>query len=122
MYDATEDKMDSEINQLLTNLLTFRRERDWEKFHSPRNLAISISIEAAELLEEFQWQIGEVPTTPQLKEDAAKELADIFIYLLLISNDLGIDLLEVTRMKIEENKKRYPIEKAYGNATKYNKL
>lgn len=114
--------MDSQINQLLTNLLNFRRERDWEKFHSPRNLAISISIEAAELLEEFQWQIGEVPITSQLKEDAAKEIADIFIYLLLISNDLGIDLLEVTNMKIQENKKRYPVEKAYGKATKYNKL
>ena len=121
-HDAREDKMDSKMNQVLINLLAFRRDRDWEKFHSPRNLSISISIEAAELLEKFQWQIGEIPITSQLKEEAEKEIADIFIYLLLISNDIGIDLLEVTRMKIEENKKRYPVEKAYGKATKYNKL
>jgi NTP pyrophosphatase (non-canonical NTP hydrolase) len=114
--------MDSNINQVLMDLLAFRKERDWEKFHSPRNLSISISIEAAELLEIFQWQIGEMPMTSQLKEEAEKEIADIFIYLLLISNDLNIDLLEVTRSKIEENKKRYPVEKAYGNATKNDKL
>jgi dCTP diphosphatase len=122
MHDATEDNMDSKIDQLLMNLLAFRRERDWEKFHSPRNLSISISIEAAELLEKFQWQIGEISASSQLKEEAEKEIADIFIYLLLISNDLGIDLLEAARIKIEENKNRYPVEKAFGKATKYDKL
>lgn len=114
--------MASKIDQVLSHLLAFRKERDWEKFHSPRNLSISISIEAAELLEKFQWQIGEISLTPQLKEEAEKEIADIFIYLLLISNDLGIDLLEVTRKKMEENKKRYPVEKAFGKSTKYDKL
>jgi len=77
--------MAERIDQLLNAILKFRSDRDWEKFHTPRNLAISISLEAAELLEIFQWQVGEEPLTPEVKERASKEMADIFIYLLSIS-------------------------------------
>ena len=94
--------MSDRVDQLLAEILKFRSDRDWEKFHTPRNLAISISLEAAELLENFQWQVGEEPITPEVRENASKEMADIFIYLLSMSHDLGIDLIEAATKKLEE--------------------
>jgi dCTP diphosphatase len=94
------------IDQLLNEILKFRSDRDWEKFHTPRNIAISISLEAAELLENFQWQVGEEPLTFEIKERASKEMADIFIYLLSMSHDLGIDLIEAATKKLEESHAR----------------
>jgi len=89
--------MSDRVDQLLGEILKFGRDRDWEKFHTPRNLAaISISLEAAELLENFQWQVGEEPITPEAREDVSREIADIFIYLLSMSHDLNIDLIEVS--------------------------
>ncbi len=92
--------MSDRVDQLLADILKFRSDRDWEKFHTPRNLAISISLEAAELLENFQWQVGEEPITSEVRENASKEMADIFIYLLSMSHDLGIDLIEAAKKKI----------------------
>ncbi|MCJ7444718.1 MAG: nucleotide pyrophosphohydrolase [Methanotrichaceae archaeon] len=114
--------MSDKIDRLLDEILKFRRDRDWEKFHTPRNLAISISLEAAELLENFQWQVGEEPITPAIKERAAKEIADIFIYLLSMSHDLGIDLIEAATKKLEESHARYPVEKSRGSSKKYSEL
>jgi dCTP diphosphatase len=114
--------MSNRIGQLLDEILKFRRERDWEKFHTPRNLAISISLEAAELLENFQWQVGEEPITPEIKERASKEMADIFIFLLSMSHDLGIDLIEAATKKLEESHARYPVNKARGSSKKYTEL
>ena len=114
--------MSDRIDQLLNEILRFRSDRDWEKFHTPRNLAISISLEATELLENFQWQVGEKPITPEIKERASKEIADIFIYLLSISHDLGIDLVEAATKKLEESHARYPVEKSGGSAKKYSNL
>jgi dCTP diphosphatase len=110
------------INQLLDEILKFRRDRDWEKFHTPRNIAISISLEAAELLENFQWQVGEGPLTPEIKERASNEMADIFIYLLSMSYDLDIDLIEAATKKLEESHTRYPVEKSKGSSKKYTEL
>jgi NTP pyrophosphatase (non-canonical NTP hydrolase) len=96
--------------------------RDWRQFHTPRNLATSISIEAAELLELFQWQIGDNELDPSIADMASEEIADIFIYLLLISNELGIDLIEAAKLKIEKNRKKYPVDKVKGRAIKYSEL
>src|SRR5512136_2707455 len=111
--------MNDRVDQLLADILKFRSDRDWEKFHTPRNLAISISLEAAELLENFQWQVGEEPITAEVKENASKEIADIFIYLLSMSHDLGIDLIEAATKKLDESQARYPIEKSKGSSKKY---
>lgn len=104
------------LDELKKRIRRFNLDRDWDQFHSPENLAKSISIEAGELLECFQW--GEEYNI----EDITDEMADVFVYLLDLSNKLGVDLLEVTNNKMSKNEKKYPIEKAKGNAKKYNKL
>ena len=106
-----------EINGILEKLIKFRDDRNWKQFHTPDNLAKSISIEANELLENFQWG-NQNADISNIKE----EVADIFGYILLLCNELDIDLLKVTNDKIEINNKKYPIKKAYGNSKKYNKL
>jgi len=106
-----------EINDILEKLIKFRDDRNWKQFHTPDNLAKSISIEANELLENFQWG-NQNADISNIKE----EVADIFGYILLLCNELDIDLLKVTNDKIEINNKKYPIKKAYGNSKKYNKL
>ena len=114
--------MSDRIDQLLDEIQKFRRDRDWEKFHTPRNLAISISLKAAELLENFQWQVGEEPIAHEVKEKASKEIADIFIYLLHMSHDLNIELIETATKKLEESHARYPVNKARGSSKKYTEL
>jgi NTP pyrophosphatase (non-canonical NTP hydrolase) len=114
--------MGSQVYELLEEILCFCDVRDWRQFHTPRNLATSISIEAAELLELFQWQIGDNELDPSIADMASEEIADIFIYLLLISNELGIDLIEAAKLKIEKNRKKYPVDKVKGRAIKYSEL
>lgn len=117
--------MNGDLQAIVDALLKFRRERDWEQFHRPKDLAISVVLEAAELLEEFQWK-----TDAEIKqhlsegglENVREEIADIAIYLLLLSNDLGIDLLSAIRGKIRKNEKKYPVAKAKGSSKKYDKL
>jgi dCTP diphosphatase len=113
---------DNGVKEITGRLLKFRRERDWEQFHSPKNLAISISVEAAELLEHFQWVAESENLTLEKKHEIAKELADIFNYVVMLAEDLGIDIIESSREKIEENGKKYPVEKARGSAKKYRDL
>jgi len=106
-----------EINDILEKLIKFRDSRNWKQFHTPENLAKSISIEANELLENYQWG-SEHADIENIKE----EVADIFGYILLLCKELDIDLLDVTNKKIEINNKKYPVDKAYGTSKKYNKL
>lgn len=117
--------MNNELKNLLDTLLKFRRERDWEQFHRPKELAISIVLEAAELLEEFQWKSDE-EIKKHLKEGGLEniedEVADIAIYILLLSHDLKIDLIDAIRKKLKKNAEKYPVEKARGSAKKYDKL
>lgn len=121
-------KMEKEIDpikQHLKRLLEFRDRRDWAQFHTLKNLAISIAIEAAELLEEFQWKTDEEAKRHALgdgHERVSSEVADIMIYLLLFCHEAGIDLIEAVERKIEENERRYPVEKAKGSAKKYTEL
>lgn len=94
----------------------FNEERDWDQFHSPENLAKSISIEAGELLECFQWN------SKYDKEEVYSELADVVNYCILLADKLNVDLEEIVLKKLEETRKKYPIEKAKGKSTKYTKL
>jgi dCTP diphosphatase len=106
----------SDLEQLRDDLMKFRAERDWEQFHTPRNLAASVVIEAAELLENFQWQ-RDGETLPEARKAAvSQELADVFIYLVMLAHDLGVDLVDVARAKMEDNAKRFPIDEAKGRA------
>lgn len=106
------------IEELKKEFVKFRDERDWKKFHNPKDLAVSISLEASELLELFQWKSKkEVSSVP--KEKIEEELADIFLYCLSMSDILGIDLKKATLEKIEKNRKKYPTEKVRGKAHKY---
>lgn len=106
-----------EIKELLDKHIKFRDDRNWKQFHTPENLAKSISIEASELLENFQWGSQNADI-----ENIKEEVADIFGYLLLFCEGLDIDLLEVSNRKVIKNSEKYPIDKAYGKSTKYNKL
>lgn len=105
-------------------LLAFRTERDWEQFHTPRNLAIALSIEASELLEHFQWVHPEQESA--LVEDKRpaieQEIADLAIYLTYLAHDLRLDLEECVLSKLAVNRSRYPVERSRGSAIKYDRL
>lgn len=113
-----------DINELKQKLIDFRDERDWKQFHNPKDLAQAISIEASELQEHFLWvsQKQSYNVVKEKKEEIADEMADVFAYLLSLSDITGIDLGEALIHKLEKNKKKYPIDKAKGVTTKYNKL
>ncbi len=108
------------IEELTEMTVEFRDARNWEQFHTTKNLLISLNLEAAELLELIQWKDDETveqkATTPEFKEQLAEECADIFLYLLLICRKTGIDLTEAAEMKLKRNSEKYPLEKAYGSA------
>lgn len=101
--------------------LAFREERDWAQFHNPKDLAISISLEAAELLETFQWS-GTDLEVPQKREAMTEELADVVIYCTYLADALGINLADAVCSKIDANAQKYPVSKARGNAKKYTEL
>ncbi len=110
-------------DDLKKKLLEFRRERDWEKFHRPKDLAVSLVIEASELLEHFQWKTDE-EVAGMLKgksaEGVAEEIADIAIYLTYLCHDLGFDIGEIVAAKLDRNRKKYPARRVRGSARKYN--
>jgi len=112
------------MEALLDEIRTFVIERDWEQFHAPKNLAIAVAVEAAELLEPFMWLTPDESRAapPSLRERSAEEAADVFICLMMLCDKLGIDLLEAARRKLEKNRAKYPVEKAKGNAAKYDEL
>ncbi|MFZ3386012.1 MAG: nucleotide pyrophosphohydrolase [Candidatus Hydromicrobium sp.] len=112
------------LNLLISKILEFRRKRDWEKFHNPKNLTISISLEAAELLENFQWKNSEesIKSARENKEIISEEVADLLIYIFYLCNDLGIDFIDAIDKKIEKNNKKYPVNKSKGKSNKYNEL
>ena len=109
--------------QLLQKLIDFRRERDWEQFHNPKDLAISLSIEASELLEWFQWRTDEEISQQLQSEKRVQledELADVAVYLSYLCHDLGVDLNKVVAAKMIKNAEKYPVEKVKGRSDKYN--
>ena len=111
----------NELEKLRDQLREFAAERDWDQFHSPKNLASALAVEAAELLENFQWLTE--AQSKQLSADALKnvraEIADVLLYLIRISDKLGIDLIAAAKEKIALNATKYPVEMAHGNSKKY---
>lgn len=108
---------------MVQKLIDFRRERDWEQFHTPKDLAISLSIEASELLEWFQWQTDEQikqKLTSDKRELLEDEVADVVAYLSYLCHDLGIDINKVVEAKIKKNAVKYPVNKVKGRSDKYN--
>lgn len=104
------------MDDIKKELLMFQKERDWKKFHTPENLAKSISIEAAELLEHFQWQ------KKYDENEVADELADVLIYCLYMADAMDFDVKEIILNKMEKNALKYPVDKSKGNAKKYTEL
>ena len=104
------------MKELMREIDIFNKERDWDQFHSLENLAKSISIEAGELLECFQWNNN------YDKEEVCEELADVFTYCLMMADKLGVNPKDIILKKLDKTRKKYPVEKAKGVSTKYNKL
>lgn len=102
-------------------VIKFRDDRNWKQFHTPKDLAISISLEAAELLEVFQWSAGDLHCEEKM-DKVREELADIANYCILMADVCGLDLDQIVRDKIKVNNQKYPVEKAYGNKEKYTEL
>ena len=110
------------MNQNIVDMiLKFRDDRDWKQFHNPKDLAISISLEAAELLEIFQWSGTDVVCADK-KDKIAEELADVLVYCTLMADACGLDMDEIVQKKMEQNNNKYPVEKAKGKSDKYSKL
>lgn len=104
------------MQKVIQEIIEFNKERDWDQFHSPENLAKSICIEAGELLECFQWN------SDYDKEAVCEELADVVNYCIVMADRLQVDLEEIVLKKLEKNRQKYPVEKAKGNSKKYNEL
>jgi NTP pyrophosphatase (non-canonical NTP hydrolase) len=112
------------LDQLRDALRAFTAARDWERFHSPKNLAMALAVEASELLEVFQGLCEEDSRSldPGAKERAGEEIADVLLYLLLLSDRLGVDPVAAAERKMAANAQKYPVEKARGNSRKYTEL
>ena len=107
--------------ETIKQILKFRDDRDWKQFHNPKDLAISISLEAAELLEVFQWSGTDVSNEGK-QENINEELADVLNYCVLMADACGLDIDEIVQEKIKVNNEKYPVSKAKGKKEKYNKL
>lgn len=112
------------MDDVIARIRQFRDERDWLKFHNPKDLAVSISIEAAELLEEFQWLTREESErhAAEHREAVSDEIADVAIYLIELADILEIDLAAAIKTKLDKNAIKYPVDKSRGKSTKYTKL
>lgn len=109
------------MKELMNKINQFRDDRDWRKFHNEKDLAISISLEASELLELFQWKNSEEVVESSL-EEIKEELADVFIYSFMMADNLNLDVEEIIKEKLDINTKKYPVELSKGNNKKYTDL
>jgi len=116
--------MPTELQQLQARLQAFAEERDWSQFHSPKNLAAALCVEAAELLEQFQWLTEEQSRELAGDKLAAveEEIADVVLYVLQLSDKLGVDILAAANKKLLKNGEKYPVEKSKGTSKKYSEL
>jgi len=114
----------SELEHLRERLREFAAERDWERFHTPKNLAMALAAESGELLEVFQWltEAESLALAPKAKAAAAEEIADVLLYLVRLADVLHIDLDDAARRKLALNAERYPADKARGSSRKYTEL
>lgn len=117
---------ETKLQEIKDKVLAFAQERDWEQFHSPKNLSMAIATEAAELMEHFLWQTPEQSRvemeTDQLRAKVEEELADVFIFAIEFANMTGIDLSAAIEAKMQRNAEKYPVEKARGRSAKYTDL
>lgn len=116
LYDSNEAYRKRTMDKLRQAFREFNKERDWDQFHTPENLAKSICIEAGELLECFQWNDN------YDKEHLCEELADVLSYCIMLADRLDVDIEEIVMDKLEKTKKKYPVDKARGVSTKYDQL
>ena len=116
--------MTDPLRDLRDELRAFAAERDWDQFHSPRNLATALAVEAAELLEPFQWLTDEQSRSlpPDTRAAVEEEIADVLLYLVRLADKLDVDLAAAARAKIVRNSEKYPVEKARGSSRKYDAL
>lgn len=112
------------INELVKRIISFRDARDWKQFHNPKDIALSLVLEATEVMEHFQWKNNKEMEkyVIEKKKEIGEELADVLYWVLLMSHDLKIDVLNALEKKIKKNEEKYPIDKAKGKHAKYNKL
>ena len=108
----------TDIDEIISSLVAFRDERDWQQFHNSKDLALAVSVEANELLELFLWKNPVEVDRQKLKE----ELADVFTYAFLLAEKNGFDVKKIVLEKIRSNAEKYPVEKSKGTAKKYNEL
>jgi NTP pyrophosphatase (non-canonical NTP hydrolase) len=116
--------MSDSLHELRDALRAFAAERDWDQFHSPRNLATALAVEAAELLEPFQW-LGESDSRalpPATRAAVEEEMADVLLYLVRLADKLDVDLIDAARTKMTRNAAKYPVEKSRGSSRKYDEL
>lgn len=111
----------NELEQLREKILQFRDERNWQQFHNPKDLALSLSLEASELLELFQWNTSEEAVEKNL-DKMKDELADVLIYAILFANETNLDINQAIQEKIAKNRINYPKEKLFGKKDKYTRL
>lgn len=121
---ASKKSKENDIKNLTKRIIAFRDARDWKQFHNPKDVALSLVLEAGEVMEHFQWKNKEEMEkyVKENKTAIGEELADVFYWILLMSHDLNIDVLDALEKKIKINEDKYPVEKAKGKHTKYNKL
>lgn len=116
----------TDLDAIKDRLLQFRQERNWQQFHTLKNLIVSVNLEAAELLELTQWKsdadLAALRDDPAFRHALQDECADVLLYLLLVAADAGFDLAQAAHEKIDRNAVRYPVDQAYGSAKKYTKL
>lgn len=114
----------SALDDLTLALRKFAQDRDWEKFHTPKNLAMALMVEAAEIAEHFQWIDANAAAalTDEKRQAVALEIADTLLYLLRLADTLGIDVIKAAQAKMVINLQRYPVAQSLGNSLKYNEL
>lgn len=110
------------IEEITSELVQFRDERNWQQFHNPKDLAMALSIEAAELNELFLWKKSEKEWNNVSLEDLKEELADVFAFAFLLAQKFDLDVKEIVLDKIRKNGQKYPVDKSYNSAAKYNRL
>jgi NTP pyrophosphatase (non-canonical NTP hydrolase) len=114
----------NKVNEIIKKIISFRDARDWKQFHNPKDVSLSLVLEAGEVMEHFQWkdkkEIEEY--IKKNKNDIGEELADVLYWILLMGHDLDIDVFDALDKKIKKDEEKYPVEKAKGRHTKYDKL
>ena len=124
MKKSSAIELPASLEVLRDALRRFASDRDWNQFHSPKNLAIALNVEAAELLEHFQWmsEAESIGLDPEQQAKVREEAADVLLYLIRLADKLGIDLIAAASEKIALNANKYPVEKARGSSKKYTEL